>query len=104
MMDIQQSSSNPNKIEDPTSERIVQARAATFGTSWPHDGKKGWVCQSEKVLLDSDFLYDHKKCFSPLLQMVESGWYFCPNDDSDDLASCAYCKLSLDGWEPKDDP
>ncbi|KAJ5575355.1 hypothetical protein N7450_009254 [Penicillium hetheringtonii] len=84
MMDIQQSSSNPKKIEDPTSERIVQARAATFGTSWPHDGKKGWVCQSVK--------------------MVESGWYFCPNDDSDDLASCAYCKLSLDGWEPKDDP
>lgn len=39
-----------------------------------------------------------------LSQMVESGWYFCPNDDSDDLASCAYCKLSLDGWEPKDDP
>lgn len=49
MMDIQQSSSNPKKIEDPTSERIVQARAATFGTSWPHDGKKGWVCQSVKV-------------------------------------------------------
>ncbi|KAJ5082335.1 hypothetical protein N7532_011378 [Penicillium argentinense] len=78
MMDIQQSSSNPAKIEDPTSERITQARISTFGTSWPHDGKKGW--------------------------MVESGWYFCPNDESDDLASCAYCKLSLDGWEPKDDP
>jgi hypothetical protein len=49
MMDIQQRSSNPKKIEDPMSERIIQARAATFGTSWPHDGKKGWVCQSEKV-------------------------------------------------------
>lgn len=36
--------------------------------------------------------------------MVEGGWYFCPNEESDDLASCPYCKLSLDGWEPKDDP
>ncbi|KAJ5162691.1 uncharacterized protein N7500_004521 [Penicillium coprophilum] len=78
MMDLQQSSSNPASIEDPTGDRITQARLSTFGTAWPHDGKKGW--------------------------MVESGWYFCPTDESDDLASCVYCKLSLDGWEPKDDP
>ncbi|KAJ5500809.1 hypothetical protein N7453_009860 [Penicillium expansum] len=84
MMDLQQSSSNPASIEDPTGDRITQARLATFGTAWPHDGKKGWVCQSEK--------------------MVEGGWYFCPTDESNDLASCVYCKLSLDGWEPKDDP
>lgn len=36
--------------------------------------------------------------------MVAGGWYFCANEESNDLASCAYCKLSLDGWEPKDDP
>ncbi|KAJ5385481.1 hypothetical protein N7517_003392 [Penicillium concentricum] len=84
MMDLQQSSSNPASIEDPTGDRITQARLSTFGTAWPHDGKKGWVCQSEK--------------------MVEGGWYFCPTDESNDLASCVYCKLSLDGWEPKDDP
>ncbi|KAL6231336.1 hypothetical protein BDW75DRAFT_220467 [Aspergillus navahoensis] len=84
MMDIQQRSSNPAEIEDPTSEPLVQARLATFGDLWPHDGKKGWMCQSDK--------------------MVEGGWYFCPNEESADLASCAYCKLSLDGWEPKDDP
>ncbi|KAI9370532.1 hypothetical protein BJX61DRAFT_515218 [Aspergillus egyptiacus] len=84
MMDIQQHSSNPAEIEDPTSERIVNARLATFGESWPHDGKRGWLCQSDK--------------------MVEGGWYFCPNEESADLASCAYCKLSLDGWEPKDNP
>ncbi|KAL4937252.1 hypothetical protein BDV06DRAFT_77781 [Aspergillus oleicola] len=84
MIAIQQRSSNPAEIEDPTSEAIVQARLSTFGESWPHDGKKGWVCQSDK--------------------MVEGGWYFCPNEESADLASCAYCKLSLDGWEPKDNP
>jgi hypothetical protein len=49
MMDIQQRSSNPAEIEDPTSEPIAQARLATFGDSWPHDGKKGWMCQSDKV-------------------------------------------------------
>ncbi|PLN83781.1 hypothetical protein BDW42DRAFT_59281 [Aspergillus taichungensis] len=84
MMDIQQHSSNPAEIQDPTSEQIYQARLATFNTGWPHDGKRGWTCQSEK--------------------MVEGGWYFCPNEESNDLASCPYCKLSLDGWEPKDDP
>jgi hypothetical protein len=52
MMDIEQHSSNPAEIEDPTSERIAQARQATFGDQWPHDGKRGWVCQSEKVVFD----------------------------------------------------
>lgn len=50
MMDIQQHSSNPAEIEDPTSEPIFQARLATFSTGWPHDGKRGWTCQSEKVM------------------------------------------------------
>ncbi|KAJ5161727.1 hypothetical protein N7492_007119 [Penicillium capsulatum] len=84
MMDISQHSSNPAAIEDPTSSRIAQARLDSFGSTWPHDGKRGWLCQSEK--------------------MVDSGWFFCPTDDSNDLATCVYCKLSLDGWEPKDDP
>ncbi|KAL2855922.1 hypothetical protein BJY01DRAFT_196600 [Aspergillus pseudoustus] len=84
MMDIYRSSSNPAEIDDPTSEKIAGARLATFGESWPHDGKKGWLCQSGK--------------------MVDGGWYFCPNEESADMASCAYCKLSLDCWEPKDNP
>ncbi|RMJ25068.1 Chromosome segregation protein BIR1 [Aspergillus sp. HF37] len=84
MMDIQQHSSNPAEIEDPTSEKLADARQATFSLSWPHDGKRGWVCKSEK--------------------MVAGGWYFCPTEDSNDQASCPYCNLSLDGWEPKDDP
>ncbi|RHZ62274.1 baculoviral IAP repeat-containing protein [Aspergillus thermomutatus] len=52
MMDIEQHSSNPAEIEDPTSDRIAQARQATFGDQWPHDGKRGWTCQSEKVVFD----------------------------------------------------
>lgn len=50
MMDIQQHSSNPAEIDDPTSDRVREARLATFGTNWPHDGKRGWVCDSEKVM------------------------------------------------------
>ncbi|OAX81652.1 hypothetical protein ACJ72_04007 [Emergomyces africanus] len=84
MMDIVRRSSNPAEIEDPTSARIVEARRATFGSMWPHDGKRGWVCKTEKL--------------------VEAGWYYCANEESDDFVSCAYCKLSLHGWEPKDDP
>lgn len=53
MMDIHQHSSNPAEIEDPTSERIAQARQATFGLMWPYDGKRGWVCQSERVIAPS---------------------------------------------------
>ncbi|KAI1981946.1 hypothetical protein LOZ51_000763 [Ophidiomyces ophidiicola] len=84
MMDITRRSSNPAEIADPTSIEITEARRATFGTWWPYDGKKGWKCKTEK--------------------MVEAGWYFCPNEESNDFVSCAYCNLSLDGWEPKDDP
>ncbi|EFQ98560.1 hypothetical protein MGYG_01587 [Nannizzia gypsea CBS 118893] len=83
MMAITRKTSDPSQIEDPTSSKIADARRATF-FSWPHDGKRGWLCKTEK--------------------MVEAGWYFCPNEESDDLVSCPYCKLSLDGWEPKDHP
>ncbi|DAA76053.1 TPA_exp: putative GPI-anchored cell surface glycoprotein [Trichophyton benhamiae CBS 112371] len=83
MMAITRKTSDPAQIEDPTSSKIADARRATF-FSWPHDGKRGWLCKTEK--------------------MVEAGWYFCPNEESDDLVSCPYCKLSLDGWEPKDHP
>ncbi|KAF3491234.1 uncharacterized protein GIQ15_00751 [Arthroderma uncinatum] len=83
IMNIAQQTSDPAQIEDPTGPEIADARRATF-FSWPHDGKRGWVCKTEK--------------------MVEAGWYFCPNEESDDLVSCPYCKLSLDGWEPKDKP
>ncbi|EGD99269.1 hypothetical protein TESG_06538 [Trichophyton tonsurans CBS 112818] len=83
MMAITRKTSDPAQIEDPTSSKIADARRATF-FSWPHDGKRGWLCKTDK--------------------MVEAGWYFCPNEESDDLVSCPYCKLSLDGWEPKDHP
>lgn len=36
--------------------------------------------------------------------MIEAGWYYCPTLESDDFVQCAYCGLSLDGWEPKDNP
>ncbi|KZZ89787.1 Baculoviral inhibition of apoptosis protein repeat protein [Ascosphaera apis ARSEF 7405] len=83
MMDIARRSSDPGSIEDPTSARVTEARRATF-RGWPHDGKRGWTCKSDK--------------------MVEAGWYYCPMEESEDFVSCPYCKLSLDGWEPKDDP
>ncbi|KAJ1566304.1 hypothetical protein HK405_010350, partial [Cladochytrium tenue] len=63
---------------------MVAARRETFKFGWPHEGKAGWACSSEKV--------------------AESGMYFCPTDAEDDYAECLYCHLGLAGWEETDDP
>lgn len=36
--------------------------------------------------------------------MSRAGFYYNPTPDSNDMVSCIYCGLGLDGWEPKDDP
>jgi len=70
---------------DPLSEPLIAARTTTFATSWPHAGKRGWRCT--------------------VARMVAAGWAFDPGPDGgEDGATCFYCSLSLDGWEPKDDP
>ncbi|OAP56415.1 hypothetical protein AYL99_09594 [Fonsecaea erecta] len=71
-------------MEDLTGQLFADARRATFAVGWPHESKRGWRCKIEK--------------------MVEAGWHFAPLPESEDYVSCAFCKLSLDGWEPKDDP
>ena len=78
------SSKDPADLEDPTNDRLFQARKATFRLRWPHESKRGWVCKSDK--------------------MAANGWHFAPTADSEDFVSCAYCNLSMDGWEPKDCP
>ncbi|OCK84092.1 hypothetical protein K432DRAFT_422869 [Lepidopterella palustris CBS 459.81] len=76
---------DPNRVEDdPMSGPMMEARAATFMDSWPHEGKKGWKCKMQK--------------------MVEAGWCYDPSPEYDDGVTCSYCNLSLDGWEPKDNP
>lgn len=37
-------------------------------------------------------------------QLVDAGWKYTPTSDSDDMATCVYCQLALDGWEPNDKP
>ncbi|KAI1367657.1 hypothetical protein F5Y08DRAFT_297911 [Xylaria arbuscula] len=71
-------------MDDPTGPEMIEARKATFGDRWPHDGKRGWKCKTK--------------------QLVDAGWKYTPTLDSDDMATCAYCQLALDGWEPKDNP
>jgi hypothetical protein len=68
------------------SEEMVNARRATFeaGDGWAHEGKKGWRCKISK--------------------MVDAGWTCDLSPETEDGATCFYCNLSLDGWEPKDDP
>lgn len=66
------------------SPELVEARTSTFGGMWPHEHKKGW---KPKVK-----------------QMVEAGWAYDPSPADEDGATCFYCNMSLDGWEPKDSP
>ncbi|KAI4167785.1 MAG: hypothetical protein LQ343_006917 [Gyalolechia ehrenbergii] len=70
--------------KDPVDENLLNARKMTFGTMWPHEDKRGWLCKTQK--------------------MSEAGWYYCPTAESDDYVKCCYCNLGVDGWEPKDDP
>lgn len=74
----------PIETEDPLSEHAIELRTATFDGRWPHDVKRGWRCKTKK--------------------MVEAGWSYDPSPEYDDCAKCFYCDLTLDGWEPKDDP
>ncbi|CAN6655634.1 hypothetical protein TRVA0_028S00936 [Trichomonascus vanleenenianus] len=70
---------------NPHCDKMVQARKTTFlMNNWPHDKKKGWFATSERL--------------------AKAGFYCNLEDKDSDLATCAYCELSLDGWEPKDDP
>lgn len=49
-INIEQRNQDPNRMEeDPLSEKMMEARRATFKDAWPHDGKKGWKCKLEKV-------------------------------------------------------
>ncbi|KAH0443905.1 chromosome segregation protein [Colletotrichum camelliae] len=70
--------------EDPSSARMIKARKATFGGRWPHDNKKGWKCKTK--------------------QLAEAGWKYTPSLEYDDMATCTYCDLALDGWEQGDKP
>ncbi|KAK5125957.1 hypothetical protein LTR85_011312 [Meristemomyces frigidus] len=80
-------SQQEEETRDPLSEELVAARKGTFdiGEGWLHEGKRGWKCKVSK--------------------MVEAGWTFDPSPETEpDGVTCFYCNLSLDGWEPKDDP
>ncbi|KAG6017270.1 hypothetical protein E4U43_001878 [Claviceps pusilla] len=70
--------------EDPGLPHMVEGRRATFADKWPHEARKGWKCKTK--------------------QLVEAGWNYTPTEESDDMATCAYCQLGLDGWEPNDKP
>ncbi|KAK7956376.1 uncharacterized protein PG986_005598 [Apiospora aurea] len=71
-------------MDDPSHPSMMEARKATFAKRWPHEGKRAWKCKTK--------------------QMVDAGWKYTPTIDSDDMATCTYCQLALDGWEPADKP
>lgn len=70
--------------EDPRDPLMREARTATFADRWPHENRKGWSCKTKPL--------------------VEAGWKYTPTIESDDMATCTYCQLALDGWEKTDNP
>ncbi|KAJ1657176.1 hypothetical protein IWQ61_003379 [Dispira simplex] len=72
------------KTNRASSAKMEAARVKTYGNWWPHEGKRGWTVTVKK--------------------MAKAGYYYSPSADSPDAASCAYCGLSMDSWEPRDDP
>ncbi|ORY03836.1 hypothetical protein BCR34DRAFT_617663 [Clohesyomyces aquaticus] len=75
---------DPNRVEeDPLSEKMVEARANTFGDFWPLDTAAG---------------------FPSVQQLAEAGWCYDPSPEQEDGVTCPYCSLSLDGWDAGDSP
>ncbi|KAK0620198.1 hypothetical protein B0T14DRAFT_456980 [Immersiella caudata] len=68
----------------PLDPAMIEARKETFGGKWPYESKKGFKCKTK--------------------QLAEAGWKYTPTLESDDMATCAYCHLALDGWEAGDKP
>ncbi|KAL9637063.1 MAG: hypothetical protein Q9164_002441 [Protoblastenia rupestris] len=58
-----------DKVEDPLSQSMIDARQMTFGTIWPHENKRGWLCRIQK--------------------MAEAGWHYAPTMESDDFVRCS---------------
>ncbi|KAK2004397.1 AT hook domain-containing protein [Colletotrichum falcatum] len=75
---------NDLATEDPASTRMIEARKATFDGRWPHEGKRGWK--------------------NKIKQLAEAGWKYTPSIEYNDMATCTYCELALDGWEQNDKP
>ncbi|KAK4134498.1 hypothetical protein BT67DRAFT_441675 [Trichocladium antarcticum] len=74
---------NYGKIH-PLDPAMTEARKATFAGRWPYESKRGFKCKTKKL--------------------VEAGWKYTPSLDADDMATCAYCQLALEGWESDDNP
>ncbi|KAK1972429.1 hypothetical protein LY78DRAFT_743022 [Colletotrichum sublineola] len=75
---------NDLATEDPASARMIAARKATFDGRWPHEGKRGWK--------------------NKIKQLAEAGWKYTPSLEYNDMTTCTYCELALDGWEQNDKP
>ncbi|KAJ2401355.1 hypothetical protein GGI23_001449, partial [Coemansia sp. RSA 2559] len=63
----------------------TNSRLQTFAASkWPHMGRAGWKVTPDKL--------------------ARAGFYFTPEWEGDDTATCAFCGYALAEWEPDDDP
>ncbi|KAL2913289.1 hypothetical protein HK105_207167 [Polyrhizophydium stewartii] len=83
----------------PRSTHMHQMRLATFGADWPYPS--GSLAPSEKLI---QMLGASASGTAAVGQMAAAGMHRLQEADSDDTALCAYCGLSLNGWEATDKP
>ncbi|KAK8080366.1 chromosome segregation protein BIR1 [Apiospora hydei] len=84
-------------MDDPSHPSMMEARKATFAKRWPHEGSGLGNARRSRCVVSQESLTAKKR-------MVDAGWKYTPTIDSDDMATCTYCQLALDGWEPADKP
>lgn len=41
-------------MENPLDEKLLDSRKMTFGSNWPHENKRGWICKTQKVVCFND--------------------------------------------------
>lgn len=68
---------------DPYSRSNYEGRLGTF-VNWPYEKKRGWKPKSTSL--------------------AQAGFHFVPQCHNDDTTECALCGVTLNGWEPRDDP
>lgn len=68
---------------DPYSTSNYEGRLGTF-VNWPYEKRRGWKPKSTLL--------------------AQAGFHFVPQCHNDDTTECALCGITLNGWEPRDDP
>lgn len=101
-----------SKEHDPWHELSLFTRLQTFYYPLSMEEKKKLIEVSTLTGINETFRemgkscwpYDTDKDFKPNSYNLARAGFFLSSGDYGETCTCPYCGLSLDGWEPNDDP